>query len=480
MQHIEICFEPIAAAFAVVSQSKSKDSDEAKRLKFHKGFEKIYVYVYMEQIVLLDMGGGTVDAACLTFVDEERMAETHHREGLNIGGITVDLAFEALLSKIFGESIIRKFQEKKRKSQQNKRNSESWLEQRNEFWRAKHSLPPREQWNVRLSRNFKSYLQSTFGTLAAVGDALQTYSKTNSKSKLVGESFLELSYETWLFLHEQVLHDICEFVSKLLDHERVKPKVLIVTGGFSNCPYIVPRLEKLISERKAPLKIYRPSNPHESVVLGSVLWAVNQKDLSSLRAPSTLGWGVDQIWYPGDPDDDHKISSLESSTGYIRKRCFYTIIRRDEKYDDGKTHRFETINNKLKQEHKEVYTLPRRQKFVEFELYKSKHKDVQYCDDRAKCQLLKKFKMFFEHPFSEQVDFEITIILRNDRVQLSYKHPDTGHPQFAQVKFDGGSTDDTIKIGPFVISFFVYCALLIFGLIEQTVTFLKNLERLKD
>ncbi|ETO09639.1 hypothetical protein RFI_27736 [Reticulomyxa filosa] len=244
-----------------------------------------------------------------------------------------------------------------------------------------------------------------------------------------------LSYETWLFLHEQVIDNICKLILKLLDHERVKPKVLIVTGGFSNCPYIVPRLEKLFSERKDPLKVYRPHNAHESVVRGSVLWAINQKKLSFLRAFSTLGLSVDWTWNPWDPHDDHKVSSFESSTGFLRKRCFDTIIRRDDKYEDGK-------------EYDDVYVLPRQQTSVEFGLYKSEHKDgIQYCDDKSKCQLLKKFVIFFEKPLSKQVDFQITFILKHDRVRLLYKHPDTGNFDFAIVKFEGECVEDVVKIG---------------------------------
>ncbi|ETO05405.1 hypothetical protein RFI_31992 [Reticulomyxa filosa] len=236
---------------------------------------------------------------------------------------------------------------------------------------------------------------------------------------------LELSYETWLFLHKRVLDSICDFVSKLLDHERVKPKVLIVTGGFSNCPYIVPRLEKLLSEREKSIKMYQPSNPHESVVLGSVKWAINYKSLSSLRAPLTLGWCVDQVWNPGDPDDDHKVSSFDSPTGYIRKRFFNTIIRRDEKFENG-------------EERKEEYTIPRQQKSVEFELYKSEHKHgYNIVTTKANANYSKNLKF----------TFEIAIILKNDRVQLSYRHPDTGHRGFAQVNFEGDSTGEIHKIG---------------------------------
>ncbi|ETO17199.1 heat shock protein HSP70-12A-like protein [Reticulomyxa filosa] len=432
MHHIEICFEPIAVTFAVISHSHSKDIDDTKKLQF---FED-------DQVVLLDMGRSTIDAACLKFLKDGIMSEIHHRDELKIGSTAVDQAFEDLLSDIFGDSAIHDFQEKFRIKQ--KFNPQAWLQQRNEFWRAKNTLCDKESWNVRVATKFKSYLKSTLGSAEAVEEKFQTYSKINDKPKSGGKKnkhcahfnffviffMLELSYEAWLFLHKRVLDNICDFVSKLLDHERVNPRVLIVTGGFSNCPYIVPRLQKFLSEREKPIKIYRPSNPHESVVLGSVKWAINYKNLSPLRAPLTLGWCVDQVWNPGDPDDDHKVSSFDSPTGYIRKRFFNTIIRRDEKFENG-------------EERKKEYTIPRQQKSVEFELYKSEHKHgMQYCDDKSKCQLLKKFEMYFENPFSEQITFEINIILKNDRVQLSYRHPETGHRGFAQVKFEDGNVED--------------------------------------
>ncbi|ETO36036.1 hypothetical protein RFI_01026 [Reticulomyxa filosa] len=366
------------------------------------------------------------------------MAETHHRDGLNIGGMAVDKAFETLLSNIFGNAVIDKFQKKFR---HNKcfiffgplfcvaitftiKYAKQHNLKKNAFWRAKHSLPAGKKWNVRLDWDFKNYLQSTFGSLDTVEEKLRAYSKIDGKSKLEGE-FLELSYEAWLSLHQQVLDAMCEFVSKLLDLEQVKPNVLIVTGGFSNCPYVIPRLQKLISERKDLLKIYQPLNPHESVVRGSVLWAINKRKLLSLRAPLTLGWSIDRIWCDKDPDDDHKVSSFESYTGYIRKKCL-------------KIHLI-GIN--------EVYLLPRQQKFVEFELHKSKYKDEMYCDDKTKCQLLKKFKVFFENPFSEQVNLKIKITLGSDRVRLSYKHPETKSLHYARVIYEDENVDEVVKIG---------------------------------
>ncbi|ETN98369.1 hypothetical protein RFI_39141, partial [Reticulomyxa filosa] len=270
------------------------------------------------------MGGGTIDAACLKFLEDGIMSETHHRDGLKIGGIAVDQAFEALLSDIFGDSVIHDFQEN---------NPQAWLQQRNEFWRAKNTLHDEESWNVKVVTKFKSYLKSTLGSVNAVEEKFQTYSKINDKPKS-GKKQTNIVHTPTFFV-VRVLDNICDFVSKLLDHERVNPRALIITGGFSNCPYIVPRLQKLLSEREKPIKMYQPSNPHESVVLGSVKWAINYKSLSSLRAPLTLGWCVDQVWNPGDPDDDHKVSSFDSPTGYIRKRFFNTIIRRDEKFENG-------------------------------------------------------------------------------------------------------------------------------------------------
>ncbi|ETO24455.1 hypothetical protein RFI_12703 [Reticulomyxa filosa] len=404
------------------------------------------------------MGGGTIDAACLTILGNGTMAETHHRETLCIGGMVVDQEFENLLSRIFEGNVIREFKEKfknqtllrfalekQNKTKQNKkRNPRVWLLQQNEFWRAKHSLPeegswPKDKhWNMKLTMAFKNYLKKTLGSLAAVKKKFQTFSEINNKSKLeknkttkkkkkyigththsnfllMDEDLLELSYETWLFLHKKLLAAVQDFVSKLLEFERVKPKVLVLTGGFSNCPFIVPMLQELLRKREKCPKIYQTHNPHEAVVRGSVLWATNKDDLPSTRIPSTLGLSVDKIWYPGDPNDDHKVSSFESFTGYIRKKCFKPIILLDEEFKD------------------------------EFELYKSKDKDeIQYCNDK-RCKLLKKFILRFENPFEKQTNLDIIFILKRDQVELLYENPDMVS-QSVYVKFEGEDVNDVIKL----------------------------------
>ncbi|ETO09640.1 hypothetical protein RFI_27737 [Reticulomyxa filosa] len=190
MHHVEICFESIAATFDVINTQKD-ESNESKRLKFVKD----------DQIVLLDMGGGTIDAACLKFLDDGMMEETRHRDGLKIGGAAVDQAFEALLSNIFGDTIIPKFQKELKKKCANfifmvfdartnkKSNPQAWLQQKYTFWSSKHSLPVNEQWNVKLDMHFKDHLETECKSLTAIREKLQAH-KINGKSKSGKKNFV--------------------------------------------------------------------------------------------------------------------------------------------------------------------------------------------------------------------------------------------------------------------------------------------------
>ncbi len=103
MVHFELGSEPIVSTFHVLN-SQGKDF----RLRAN------------DKIMILDCGGGIIDAACISIepIDAENessnnnggfkynLSELHHGDGIRAGGLDVDKAFVELLTKLLPNDII--------------------------------------------------------------------------------------------------------------------------------------------------------------------------------------------------------------------------------------------------------------------------------------------------------------------------------------------------------------------------------------
>ena len=85
----------------------------------------------------------------------------------------------------------------------------------------------------------------------------------------LGRSNLRINKSGWLFLHEEVLEKIVNFVHELFRSPNVQGcQKVIVVGGFANSEYLVHRLLKEFPDKQ----FLKPRQPHLAVVRGNFLY----------------------------------------------------------------------------------------------------------------------------------------------------------------------------------------------------------------
>merc|ERR1712130_436494 len=125
MKHFELGSEPIVSTFHVLN-AQGKDF----RLRTN------------DKIMILDCGGGTIDAACIEIQSASfDLSELHHGDGIRCGGLDVDKEFVKILNELLPNDIIDPI-----KTSQ----PAQWMRQKQEFVLAKFSCPLEldDSWNV--------------------------------------------------------------------------------------------------------------------------------------------------------------------------------------------------------------------------------------------------------------------------------------------------------------------------------------------
>ena len=141
MRHFALGSEPICTVFHVLQKCEVKLSQRANsKTKF----------------VVLDCGGGTVDASCVEVsADKQGISELHFGEGLFCGGLAIDDKFNALLKQMLPRPLLHKV----RKG--------DWVRQRHIFVASKFTLPLQfdefsECWNVEFAYSIKQQLSKLY------------------------------------------------------------------------------------------------------------------------------------------------------------------------------------------------------------------------------------------------------------------------------------------------------------------------------
>merc|ERR1719204_1772361 len=127
MKHMELGSEPVVSTFYVMNSSQ-KGGDFQIKAK--------------DKILILDCGGGTIDAACIQITNRNHdLAELHYGDGIRAGSLDIDDKFMALLRELLPSDIIEPIESQK---------TGEWTRQRQEFVTAKFSVPFELEfpWNV--------------------------------------------------------------------------------------------------------------------------------------------------------------------------------------------------------------------------------------------------------------------------------------------------------------------------------------------
>eukprot|EP00484_Ammonia_sp_Unknown_P025435 CAMPEP_0197023852 /NCGR_PEP_ID=MMETSP1384-20130603/4488_1 /TAXON_ID=29189 /ORGANISM="Ammonia sp." /LENGTH=655 /DNA_ID=CAMNT_0042452133 /DNA_START=127 /DNA_END=2097 /DNA_ORIENTATION=- len=446
MEHFELGSEPIVSTFYVMNA-------QGKEFRLRKN----------DKIMILDCGGGTIDAACIEIQSSSYdLSELHHGDGIRAGGLDVDRKFGELLAELLPTDIVSKVQTKQ---------PAQWMRQRNEFVLAKFSVPFEldDWWNVPfcfglnsiLSRFRKKRKDPTYKNIKEniekyeIADYLHAEHKNDDDeddnknnqqnqpqpeptSKVsgafsLGRANLKVKKQGWLYLHEDVFSKIMAFVHELFSHANVQGcEKVIVVGGFANSEYLKARLLKEFPDKT----FLCPKQPHLAVVKGALYWICQRRKLKKTRANYSYGIAIDRR-FKNDVDPEERKKILPG-IGAVIENAFGTLVERNAEYEDGYTQTFDYWIP-AGADHLEVFLYASEDSFCQF-VFKENPEKKGVFDTLEKqkagqrCFEVKRFIIPITNVSKERKQFQLTLEYRQNGINLSYKDPNTGDAQ--KVKID--------------------------------------------
>ncbi|WAQ99288.1 HS12A-like protein [Mya arenaria] len=223
-------------------------------------------YRYM----VLDLGGGTADITAHEVADDGNLTELHPPTGGDFGGTKVDIKFDELMSRIFGETVLKRF---KQEYMQDYWELMLDLERKKKMFNGTGKMILHQP--VTLTELFSDITGSTIE---------ETILKTPFKNKVqfkLGKIYIAEDIARQLF--DDALKNICEATLGIMQKVEKIEKIILV-GGFSESPY----LEMVMREKFNDLVDF-PKEPSGAVLRGAVRFGQKPTTISTRVCPYTYG-----------------------------------------------------------------------------------------------------------------------------------------------------------------------------------------------
>nr|XP_020732748.1 heat shock 70 kDa protein 12B isoform X3 [Odocoileus virginianus texanus] len=234
-----------------------------------------------DRYVVADCGGGTVD---LTVHQLEQphgtLKELYKASGGPCGAVGVDLAFEQLLGRIFGEDFITTFKRQR---------PAAWVDLTIAFEARKRTAGPHRTGalNISLPFSFIDFYRKQGGH--NVETALRKSSVNFVKWSSHG--MLRMSCEAMNELFQPTVSGIIQHIEALLERPEVQGvKLLFLVGGFAESAMLQHAVQAALGARG--LRVVVPHDVALTILKGAVLFGQAPGVVRVRRSPLTYGVGV--------------------------------------------------------------------------------------------------------------------------------------------------------------------------------------------
>ncbi|XP_036040332.1 heat shock 70 kDa protein 12B isoform X2 [Onychomys torridus] len=241
-----------------------------------------------DRYMVADCGGGTVD---LTVHQLEQphgtLKELYKASGGPYGAVGVDLAFEQLLCRIFGEDFIAKFKRQR---------PAAWVDLTIAFEARKRTAGPHRAGalNISLPFSFIDFYRKQRG------HNVETALRRSSVNfvKWSSQGMLRMSCEAMNELFQPTVSGIIQHIEMLLARPEVQGvKLLFLVGGFAESAVLQHAVQTALGTRG--LRVVVPHDVGLTILKGAVLFGQAPGVVRVRRSPLTYGVGVLNRFVPG-------------------------------------------------------------------------------------------------------------------------------------------------------------------------------------
>lgn len=340
----------------------------------------------------------------------EKQAGGHLKElcrasGNDCGGTTVDNAFIQMIIKILGAPLVNMLK---------KEDPTAFLDLLREFETVKRRILKTSSGKVNLTI-----------PCATINSLCEKYQNETLKSMIESSPFAEdislrgdklrIDADVMKSLYNKTIDSIIELIHETLQHPAAKKvTLLLLVGGFAECPLIQARMMKEFSS----IRVVIPDEAGLSVLKGAVLFGHKPDYIISRVMRFTYGTDVTKEFDPAEYPESRKV--------IIKKRpycdtIFATFMERDKAVPIGtKVH--------------EVYqTIFPYQADLGLNIFASENKSPKYIDEDG-CQLIGNATIEIPCPTEEIRDVKVEFTFGNTEITIAAKETLSGNICEAKIK----------------------------------------------
>ncbi|XP_076843640.1 heat shock 70 kDa protein 12B-like isoform X2 [Brachyhypopomus gauderio] len=233
-----------------------------------------------DKYIVADCGGGTVDLTVHQIEQPQgTLKELYKASGGPYGAVGVDLAFEAMLCRIFGADFIETFKAKR---------PAAWVDLNIAFEARKRTAAPGRvaALNVSLPFSFIDFYKRHCGQ--SVETALRR-SNVNIV-KWSSQGMLRLTAEAMNELFQPTINNVIRHIENLMQKEEVKGvRFLFLVGGFAESPMLQRAVQNTLGQH---CRVIIPQDVGLTILKGAVLFGLDPTVVRVRRCPLTYGVGV--------------------------------------------------------------------------------------------------------------------------------------------------------------------------------------------
>ncbi|XP_076100918.1 heat shock 70 kDa protein 12A-like [Mytilus galloprovincialis] len=345
-----------------------------------------------QKYMVVDLGGGTADLTVHEKLEGGHLKELCHASGGDCGGTSVDNAFIQMMVKILGAPMINLLKQE---------DPSAYLDLLREFETVKRKIEPTTSGKV----NFTI-------PCATINALCEKHQNESLLSMIQASPFadqitlrgdkLRVDADVMKTLFEKTINNIIKLVKDILRKSSAQDvPLLLLVGGFAECPLIQSAMGKEFSEKR----IIIPEEAGISVLKGAVLFGHKPDYIASRVMQFSYGTDISKTFDP----DRHSESHKKVVNGKERCRNIFSVII-------GKD-RSVPIGTKIR---KSYNTIHKNQKWMTINIYASNKKNPSYVDEED-CHLIGKAGIDIPSPSEEKRSVEVEFILGNTELSMTAK-----------------------------------------------------------
>lgn len=238
--------------------------------------------------------GGTVDITAQEIVDDWQVKELVAASGGGWGGNRVNVQFEEMMKKVFGEEFIRLYKE---------RCTDSWMELEVQFEKKKRATQPDGESVISLpiTRSLEKQYQKITGN--DIEDIVAKYKELGIS--IINDAFVFDATAVFELFHSNFKY-IIPHVTDLLKSPKLKAlKYIFLIGGFAESVF----LQKAISTAFLPphYTVLTPNGSSTAVLKGAVIFGHHPEIIQSRIARKTYGHAIVLPFKEGVHNEQNRI-----------------------------------------------------------------------------------------------------------------------------------------------------------------------------